>query len=347
VYVAAHAVVENSMYQTETAWGSEYPFSEATGAAQWAQFFELDDGATCADALTTTTPGTLIPPSAPELPVNSPPVAYNDEFVYEPALPNAETPDLNYYFGPPHIVSGFGEPDDPGPLKNDVDPDGDTLAIATVNGKPVNPLTGENPPYEITLFKLPSGASLIATPTGAFAYNPGSFKGDADSFTYTVTDGKLSSGPATVTINKVTPTETKPVAATCYQCEALQCLLSPVASACPDITVNGATKVQDVCYTKVVDGAARQITRGCAFSDRDENGEVGGDTTLPAFFKGRVLGPNVIEVPDSGGDDCYDVEDKILGSITCTFISDGVKDQSGVNAPPNLIPLKEPLNPKL
>ena len=72
----------------------------------------------------------------------------------------------------------------PGVLVNDVDVDGDILSVVLISG--------------------PSNGTLSLAADGSFTYTPsGTFSG-IDSFVYVVTDGTVTSGPATVSID-VTP----------------------------------------------------------------------------------------------------------------------------------------------
>jgi VCBS repeat-containing protein len=79
----------------------------------------------------------------------------------------------------------------PGVLGNDTDPDGDPLTAMLVDD--------------------PTNGTVVVNPDGSFTYtpNPG-FEGD-DTFTYTASDGELTSEPATVTIT-VAPPNAAPVA---------------------------------------------------------------------------------------------------------------------------------------
>ena len=100
-------------------------------------------------------------------------------------------------------------PTAPGVLGNDTDADGDNLTVATVNGSGVD--VGQT----ITLL---SGALLTVNADGSFSYDPnGQFEylksGEsvAESFTYTASDGTVSSNIATVTIT-ITGVNDAPVA---------------------------------------------------------------------------------------------------------------------------------------
>jgi len=68
----------------------------------------------------------------------------------------------------------------PGVLQNDTDPDGDGLTAQQ--------------------FTQPANGNLTFNPDGSFVYSPRAGFSGTDSFTYTASDGVLSSAPATVTI---------------------------------------------------------------------------------------------------------------------------------------------------
>jgi large repetitive protein len=68
----------------------------------------------------------------------------------------------------------------PGVLENDTDPDGDTLTV--------------------TLDTDVANGTLNLQPDGSFTYTPDAAFSGEDTFTYTASDGVLSSAPATVTI---------------------------------------------------------------------------------------------------------------------------------------------------
>jgi hypothetical protein len=89
----------------------------------------------------------------------------------------------------------------PGLLGNASDSDGDTaLSVTTINGQAVTP---DQP------ITLPSGATVIVGSDNSFTYTPPANWIGTDSFTYTVSDGSLTSSPATITINI---TDQQPVA---------------------------------------------------------------------------------------------------------------------------------------
>jgi VCBS repeat-containing protein len=101
----------------------------------------------------------------------------------------------------------------PGVLANDVDPDGDALTI--VEPTPVSEgtleLDPDGDPLTVTLGTDVANGVLDLQPDGSFTYTPDlDFFGN-DTFTYTASDGELSSAPATVTIT-VTPVNDAPVA---------------------------------------------------------------------------------------------------------------------------------------
>lgn len=105
-------------------------------------------------------------------PVNDAPVAVNDSYsVNEDAILFVQTPGI---------------------LANDTDVDGDILRAILVSG-PTN------------------GVFLSITNTGGFTYRPNTNYTGTDTFTYRATDGALTSGVATVTIN-VLPVNDAPVA---------------------------------------------------------------------------------------------------------------------------------------
>jgi len=83
-----------------------------------------------------------------------------------------------------------------GVLKNDTDPDGDTLTVSAVTGGTVG-----------SQFALASGALLTLNGDGSYVYDPnGKFeslavgKSTTDSFTYTASDGHGGTDTATVTV---------------------------------------------------------------------------------------------------------------------------------------------------
>ena len=83
--------------------------------------------------------------------------------------------------------------DAPGVLGNDTDPDGDTLSA--------------------TLVTDAAHGTLALAADGSFTYTPDADFNGTDSFTYTASDGELTSGPATVTIT-VVPVDDPPAADT-------------------------------------------------------------------------------------------------------------------------------------
>ena len=74
---------------------------------------------------------------------------------------------------------------------NDVDLEGDTLQIASINGQAVNL-------YDSVV--LSSGATIDVRSNGLVEYNPATDWNGSDSFTYTVTDGEFESNPSTVSV---------------------------------------------------------------------------------------------------------------------------------------------------
>ena len=95
-----------------------------------------------------------------------------------------------------------------GVLKNDTDVDGDTLTVSAVTGGTVG-----------VQFALASGALLTLNADGSYVYNPnGKFEAlgvgenGADSFSYTVSDGKGGTDTATVNLT-ITGVNDNPVAA--------------------------------------------------------------------------------------------------------------------------------------
>ena len=95
-----------------------------------------------------------------------------------------------------------------GVLKNDTDVDGDTLTVSAVTGGTVG-----------VQFGLASGALLTLNADGSYVYNPnGKFEAlgvgenGADSFSYTVSDGKGGTDTATVNLT-ITGVNDAPVAA--------------------------------------------------------------------------------------------------------------------------------------
>ncbi len=103
--------------------------------------------------------------------VNDAPVAVNDSFVTEEDTPLSVAA--------------------PGVLGNDTDVEGSPLTAALVTG--------------------PANGALTLNATGAFTYTPNADFNGSDSFTYTASDGALSSNTATVTIT-VDPVNDAPVA---------------------------------------------------------------------------------------------------------------------------------------
>jgi hypothetical protein len=301
VYVAAHATVRKegtSAEYSETSWGVQFPFNALTGASQWAQFFEVELN-NCDDETGVTDP-----------PANHVPLANNDAYTFVVG----SAPEL--------LVSPTN-----GLLANDSDPDNPTtLKVSSVNGLAV-------PAFPSSLaLTLPSGA-LTVSDNGSFAFKPKAGFTGVVTFAYTATDGFLTSAPATASItvaSSTPPPPTKPVAASCYQCIGLDCLLTGKTASCPD----AGAQVQDVCTTTVTDSNnVRSISRGCAVSGRD----TGSTSTLPA---GVGIIPGAIQ--DTA---CYNIENALLNGKTCTFVSDGRKEP-GSNQPPTLLPLKEFLNKK-
>ncbi len=107
--------------------------------------------------------------------VNDPPVAVDDAF-----LTSVDTP--------------ISIPGANALLENDVDVEGDELAVVAVNG------VAANVGAQIT---LPSGALLSVNSFGRIDYEPApGFTGE-DTFTYTVSDGTATGSTATVTIDVV------------------------------------------------------------------------------------------------------------------------------------------------
>jgi len=85
-------------------------------------------------------------------------------------------------------------------LANDIDPDGDPLTIAEINGVPV--MSGD-------MIILPSGATLEVNSDGTVTYIPLLNSNAPDSFTYTVSDGNGGTDMAVVDIN-ITPVNDVP-----------------------------------------------------------------------------------------------------------------------------------------
>ncbi|HSV28875.1 MAG TPA: cadherin-like domain-containing protein, partial [Candidatus Omnitrophota bacterium] len=81
----------------------------------------------------------------------------------------------------------------PGLLQNDHDVDGNTLTAVVGTG--------------------PANGTLALAADGSFKYTANAGFGGSDSFTYTVSDGSLSSPPATVTITVAQPVNQAPIAA--------------------------------------------------------------------------------------------------------------------------------------
>lgn len=213
-YVAAHATVSTCKdCASETAWAVEAPFSWVYGGSSWAQFF-LVDTAACAT------------PSAPPVsPPNRKPIANPDSYEVKADMQLT-------------VLSSEGV------LKNDSDPDGDSLQVK-------NP--GTFPSYAGGAFSLSFDGSFVYTPKAGFT--------GTDWFTYEATDGTLYSSPAKasiqVTRNDPVVTPPPPAVATCYQCEGLACLLDAKSTECGP--------GQDLCFTNVEDrnGVVRTINRGC------------------------------------------------------------------------------------
>ena len=103
-------------------------------------------------------------------------------------FPSGQDRDSLFYLansGPTAVNNGYGTDEDTtlngDVTDNDTDPDGDTLTNATV-------VSG------------PSHGSVNLAPNGTFSYQPASNYFGPDSFTYTASDGPVTSNAATVSI---------------------------------------------------------------------------------------------------------------------------------------------------
>ncbi|MGP4058383.1 Ig-like domain-containing protein [Mycobacterium sp. 4D054] len=104
--------------------------------------------------------------------------------VIDPVNDSPVAGDDSFTFDEDHILTG-------GVLANDSDVDGDSLTVSLVNG--------------------PARGTLILNADGSFTYTPNADYHGTDSFTYTVTDGTLTSSVATVSFT-VNPVNDTPVA---------------------------------------------------------------------------------------------------------------------------------------
>ena len=91
-----------------------------------------------------------------------------------------------------------------------VDEDG-TLTVAAAEGVLANDVDVENTPLTAALVTGPAHGTLTLNNDGSFSYTPTADFDESDSFTYTASDGLLSSNTATVTIT-VNPVNDAPVA---------------------------------------------------------------------------------------------------------------------------------------
>jgi uncharacterized delta-60 repeat protein len=141
----------------------------------------------------------------------------------------------------------------PGVLGNDTDPDGDPLSAVLVTP--------------------PSAGSLTLNADGSFAYQPGDFIGTT-SFTYRVTDGRLSSAPVTVTIIITPPRVVPPPPA-----PALAAASDTGASASDNVTA--ATTLTFDAAGIAAGNRARLLRDGRPVAERDGPGPVNDPGPVP------------------------------------------------------------------
>jgi PKD repeat protein len=79
-------------------------------------------------------------------------------------------------------------------------PAGQPLLVDASTGVLANDTDPENNPLTVVSVTPPLAGLVSVNPDGSFQYFPGGLSGTQDSFTYTVSDGSLTSAPATVTI---------------------------------------------------------------------------------------------------------------------------------------------------
>ena len=164
---------------------------------------DADNGAYSGSAYVFTRSGTVWTEQAK---LTAPDAGVNDAFGYTAAISgdtavlgmygdddNGSTAGAAYLMGMPYTTAEDTplSVSAPGVLKNDTDADGDDLAAVLV----ADALNG----------------TVALAPDGSFTYTPDADFFGEDTFTYTSSDGTLSSEPATVTVT-VTPADDAPVA---------------------------------------------------------------------------------------------------------------------------------------
>jgi VCBS repeat-containing protein len=139
----------------------------------------------------------------------------------------------------------------PGVLGNDSDPDGDPLGAVLESG--------------------PSHGALTLNANGSFTYTPAANFSGTDSFSYRASDGSLSSGLATVTINigavNDAPTVTVAAGGTCgtdNRSGTINLTVSDLESAATTLTLTAASSNPTLLPTSNItfagSGAARTVT---------------------------------------------------------------------------------------
>ncbi len=131
----------------------------------------------------TTATYTILNDDAP----NSPPVATNDRFTTDEDTPLTG-----------NVITNTN------PNGADSDPDGNSIKVVTVNSTPVA-ATG------VTTLTLDKGTLQIQS-DGSFTYTPNANVNGSDAFTYTLSDGTVTSNTATVNLS-ITPVNDAPVVA--------------------------------------------------------------------------------------------------------------------------------------
>ena len=113
---------------------------------------------------------------------------------------------------------------------NDAYTTGEDIAVSgnlLADGTPDSDANGDA--LTLTRYTSPSSGTLSIDSTGAFTYTPGANYFGTDSFTYTISDGRLAEDTATVTIT-VTSVNDAPVAAFAFSCDVLNCAFTDESS---------------------------------------------------------------------------------------------------------------------
>ncbi|MEM7579842.1 MAG: Ig-like domain-containing protein [Cyanobacteria bacterium P01_A01_bin.80] len=114
-------------------------------------------------------------------------------------------------------------------------PEGEALTVDAASGVLANDTDAQGNRLSATVVENPTNGSYNFTSDGSFTYTPLEGFNGTDSFSYTVSDGELTSEPATVQINVGTVTETEPEPTTDSETDGI---VNVVFDAAEDNSVN-------------------------------------------------------------------------------------------------------------